>query len=80
MPLVRGLVSARTWLAFTHHVAGLGLIPLALVGLPVMAASVRFASGFARAERGRFALLLGQDLPRQPADPRRRYRWKIIAT
>jgi signal transduction histidine kinase len=98
MFLLRGLVSARTWLAFTHHVAGLvigvvsfavvvvvfvaglALIPLALVGLPVIGVAVRFATAVAAAERARFALLLGRDLPRWPPDPRRGYWWKIIPT
>lgn len=94
MPLLRGLVAARTWLAFTHHVvglvlaiasfaivvtgfaAGLTLTPLALVGLPVMGVTVRFASAFACVERARFRLLLGRELPRWPADDRRGYWWK----
>jgi len=98
MSLIRGLVSARTWLALTHHVAGLvlaiasvtivvtgfavglALTPLALVGLPVIGVAVRFASAFARFERARFALLLGRELPRWPADPRRGYWWKIVPT
>lgn len=98
MSLIRGLVSARTWLAFTHHVlglviglvsfavvvvfftVGLGLTPLALVGLPVMGIAVRFAGFIGCAERLRFATLLGREIPRWPADPRRRYWWGIIAT
>ncbi len=97
MSLIRGLVSARTWLAFVHHVAGfvlgiasfvivvtgfavgLATVPLALVGLPVIGVTVRLASAFARVERARFALL-GRELPRRPADPRRAYRWKIVPT
>jgi signal transduction histidine kinase len=93
MSLIRGLVSARTWLAFIHHVVGFALgiasfvivvtgfavglatTPLALVGLPVIGLTVRFA--FAYVERARFALL-GRELPRWPADPRRRYWRKIV--
>jgi signal transduction histidine kinase len=98
MSLIRGLVSARTWLAFTHHVAGLVLafasfmivfalfavgvvaLPLALIGLPVTGIALRFSAAFAAVDRARFALLLGQDLPRWPADPRRGYRWLIVPT
>jgi signal transduction histidine kinase len=97
MSLIRGLVSARTWLAFIHHVVGfaLGIVsfvlvvtgfavgiattPLALVGLPVIGVAVRFSTAFACVERARFALL-GQELPRWPADPRRGYWWKIVPT
>jgi len=97
MFLIRGLVSARTWLAFIHHVVGFALgiasfvivvtgfavglatTPLALVGLPVIGLAVRFSSALACAERARFALL-GSELPRWPADPRRGYWWKIVPT
>jgi signal transduction histidine kinase len=97
MSLIRGLVSARTWLAFVHHVVGfvfgiasfvivvtgfavgLATTPLALVGLPVIGVAVRFASALAWVERARFALL-GRELPRWPADPRRGYWWKIVPT
>ncbi len=98
MSLIRGLVSARTWLAFVHHLTGLALgivsivivvmgfmiglatTPLALAGVPVIGLTVRFSSAFARVERARFALFLGRELPRWPADPRRGYRWKIVPT
>ena len=98
MSLIRGLVSARTWLAFTHHVVGLvlsiasftivvtglavGLATalLAGVGLPVIGVTTRFSTAFAAVERARFALLLDTELPRWPADPRRRYRWLIVPT
>jgi signal transduction histidine kinase len=95
MSLLRGLVSARTWLAFTHHVAGLilavaafaivvttfvlgvGLLPLALVGVPVLGLTARFADGFAAVERARFGLL-GVRIPDWPADDSRGYRALII--
>jgi len=98
MSLLRGLVSARTWLAFLHNLTGFafgiasfvivvvgfalgfGLSPLALVGLPVLGLTARFCDGFAAVERARFAFFLGRDLPRWPADPRRRYRWMLIPT
>jgi signal transduction histidine kinase len=95
MSLLRGLVSARTWLAFTHHVTGLvlaiasftivvtgvalgvALLPLALVGLPVLGLTARFADGFAAVERARFGLL-GVRIPDWPADDKRGYRWLLI--
>ena len=96
MSLLRGLVSARTWLDFTHHVAGLvlaivsftlvvtglalgvGLLPLALAGLPVLGLTTRFADGFAAVERARFALLLGAEFSAWPADSDRTYRALVI--
>ena len=95
MSLLRGLVSARTWLAFTHHIAGLvlaiasftivvtgvtlgiGLLPLALVGVPVLGLTSRLANGFAAVERARFALLLGSPVPDWPATDKR-YRAVLI--
>ena len=59
--LVIGLVS------FTVVVVGIsvgiGLLPLFLVGIPVLVAVVWVANLGARAERARFALLLGVDIP-----------------
>ena len=96
MSLLRGLVSARTWLAFVHHLVGLvlavasftivvtgiacgvGLLPLALSGLPVLGLTARFADGFAAVERARFGFLLGVRIPAWPTDPARGYRALLI--
>jgi len=95
MSLLRGLVSARTWLAFTHHIAGLllataaftivvtgvalgiGLLPLALVGVPVLGLTSRFADWFAAVERARFALLLDSPVPDWPV-AEKRYRALLL--
>src|SRR5207245_2393164 len=94
--LLRDLVSPRTWLAMTHHLAGLilglaafilfvvcyslgfSLIVLALLGLPILGATLRLAEWFAAAERARFALLLGVQIPAWPPGTRSGYRWGII--
>ena len=96
MFLIRDLVSPRTWLAFTHHLAGwvvavvfflivgfgiaigLGSLPLALAGLPVLGLTLRCADWLAAEERARFAVLLGVRIPAWPADPRRGYRWLLV--
>jgi signal transduction histidine kinase len=100
MFLIPGLVSPRTWLAFTHHLAGLAigfvvfwvialgitfggaLMPLALVGLlpfgMLFGLTLRFADGLAGAERARFAVLLGEQIPAWPAVPGSRYRWLLV--
>jgi signal transduction histidine kinase len=93
---VFALVSARTWLAFTHHVAGLfisvvvftitvGLLttgvatlPLALAGVVLLGLLLRFCAGFARFERGRFALFLDRQIPPWPASERPGFRWLIV--
>ena len=100
MFLLPGLASPRTWLAFTHHVAGLAIgfvvfwviaigiffgsvfLPLALVGLlpfgMLFGLTLRFADGLAGAERARFAVLLGEQIPAWPAVPGSRYRWLLV--
>jgi signal transduction histidine kinase len=80
-------VSARTWLAVIHLLAGffagmagfilvltglalgIGLLPAFLAGVPVLIATLWFCRLFARAERARFALLLGKEIPGPPPEP-----------
>jgi len=96
MFLVRDLVSPRTWLAMTSHLAGLflglacfvvvvtglslgfSLLVLALVGLPLLGATLRLTSWFAVAERARAGLMLGVRIPAWPAENRAGYRWGIV--
>jgi len=93
---IRDVVSARTWLAFTHHVAGLcaglaaavvaltflvtglGLVPLMLLGVPVIGLGLRGLEWFARFERARFGLFLGSRIPRWQPAARGGYRWGLI--
>ena len=96
MFLLRDLVSARTWLAMTQHLAGLfigtvaifvftfglgfgfSFVFLGLIGIPLLGVTLRLASWFARAERARFAFLLGVAIPAWPEQGRAGYRWGII--
>jgi signal transduction histidine kinase len=57
---------------------GVGLIPLGLVGLPVLGVTLRLADWFARAERARFGFLLGVRIPAWPAEARAGFRWGIV--
>ena len=50
---------------------GIGLLPLFLFGIPVLAATVWMITAIAQFERARFALLLGETI-QTPAPPRRR--------
>jgi signal transduction histidine kinase len=88
------VVSARTWLAIVHLLAGLfigliagvvvivlvsvgvALVPLFLVGLPVLASAFWLCAQFARAERARFALLLGERIPAPSPRPATGPRWR----
>src|SRR5437660_2826931 len=57
---------------------GVGLIPLALVGLPVLGVTLRLAQWMTDAERARFGFLLGARIPAWPTGARTGYRWGII--
>jgi signal transduction histidine kinase len=60
---------------------GFSLVVIALVGLPVLGATLRFAEWFATAERARFGFLLGVRIPAWPAgssSERAGYRWGIV--
>jgi signal transduction histidine kinase len=96
MFLIRGLVAARTWLAFIHHITGVviglaafivtvallffgvGLMPLMLVGFPVLGIMLRLLDWFARFERARFGFLLGTRIVEWPAQSRAGYRYWVV--
>ena len=95
MAVLRAVVSARTWLAVIHLIAGffvgavtftvlltglvtgIALLPFFLAGLPVLAGTFWLCIWMAGAERARFALLLGRDIPVAPP-PRGRTRLRTI--
>jgi signal transduction histidine kinase len=56
---------------------GAGMVVL-LVGVPVLGLTLRLTDWFARAERARFALLLGVRIPAWPAGARAGYRWGLV--
>ena len=59
---------------------GLGLIPLALIGLPVFGMTLRFAEGLAWLERARFGFLLDTQIESWPAEARAGlYWWEVVA-
>ena len=57
---------------------GFSLVVIALVGLPVLGVTLRFAEWFATAERARLGLMLGVRIPAWPAEARAGYRWGIV--
>jgi len=56
---------------------GVGMVVL-LVGVPVLGLTLRLTDWFSRAERARFALLLGVRIPAWPAGSRAGYRWGLV--
>ena len=97
MAVLRALVSARTWLAVVHLMAGLfiglpmfivvltcvitgvAMIPVLLVGVLLLAGTFWLCILIARAERARFALLLGTDIPAAPLPGGRTWLRRIVA-
>jgi len=57
---------------------GVSLLVVALAGLPVLGVTLRLADWFGRAERARFAVLLGVRIPAWPAASRAGYRWGVV--
>jgi signal transduction histidine kinase len=74
--LVIGIVS------FTVVVTGIGLgialLPVFLVGIAVLVAVIWLAGMFARAERARFAVLLGTEIPGPPLRPDEPTGWRRL--
>ena len=97
MAVLRALVSARTWLAVVHLMAGLfiglpmfivvltcvitgvAMIPVLLVGVLLLAGTFWLCILIARAERARFALLLGTDIPAAPLPGGRTWLRRVLA-
>jgi signal transduction histidine kinase len=90
---VRAVVSARTWLAVIHLLAGfvLGMaaflvlvigavigvsLLVIVVGVPILIAVFWLSRVYARAERARFALLLGAEIPSPAQRPATRTGWR----
>ena len=74
--LVIGAVSFPLVLAGVT--TGAVLAPIGGSGLPILGLTLRYTDGLAAIERSRFAGMAGREVPRWPADPRRRYRWVVI--
>lgn len=58
--------------------AGIGALPAALAGVPVLGCVLRFDEYFARFERVRLGRMLGARLPGWPDRARAGYRWGIV--
>src|SRR5215469_8706088 len=70
--LITGL--AAFCVVLTLLTLGVGLLPLALTGLPVIGLTMRLATWFGAFERARFRFFLGAQIPARPASSRAGYR------
>jgi len=57
---------------------GVGLLPLMLVGVPVLGLTLRVMDWLARFERARFGFFLGTSIAAWPAGERAGYRWGLV--
>lgn len=57
---------------------GVGLLPVLGLGAAILIATFWFSRQFARAERARFALLLGEHIPAPPAPPAGARAWRRL--
>ena len=74
--LVIGIVSFTV--VVTGISLGIALLPVFLVGIAVLAAVIWLAGLFARAERARFAVLLGTEIPGPPPRPDEPTGWRRL--
>ena len=74
--LVIGIVSFTV--VVTGISLGIALLPVFLVGIAVLVAVIWLAGVFARAERARFAVLLGTEIPGPPPRPDEPTGWRRL--
>jgi signal transduction histidine kinase len=72
------LGAAVLWIVVPGILAGVLGLPFAMIGLPIMGATLRFTDWFARAERARFAVTLGERIPAWPDGSRSGYRLRLL--
>ena len=66
------------WIVVPGLVVGTLGLPVALIGMPILGTTLRFTDWFARAERARFAVTLGERIPVWPAGTRSGYRLRLL--
>lgn len=72
------LGAAILWIVVPGMVAGVLGMPIAMIGMPIMGATLRVTDWFARTERARFAVTLGEQIPAWPDGSRSGYRMRLL--
>jgi len=70
--------AAVLWIVVPGILAGAIGMPIAMIGMPILGATLRFTDWFARKERARFAVTLGEQIPAWPAGTRSGYRMRLL--
>jgi len=66
------------WIVVPGMLAGALGMPIAMIGMPVLGTTLRFTDWFARTERARFAVTLGEEIPAWPVGSRSGYRMRLL--
>jgi signal transduction histidine kinase len=72
------LGALAVWIVVPGLVAGAMGMPVAMIGMPIPGTTLRFTDWFARAERARFAITLGEQIPAWPDGSRSGYRMRLL--
>jgi signal transduction histidine kinase len=72
------LGALAVWIVVPGLVVGTMGMPVALIGMPILGTTLRFTDWFARAERARFAVTLGEQIPAWPEGSRSGYRMRLL--
>jgi signal transduction histidine kinase len=72
------LGALAVWIVVPGLVAGAMGMPVAMIGMPILGTTLRFTDWFARAERARFAVTLGEQIPAWPEGSRSGYRMRLL--
>jgi len=72
------LGAAVLWIVVPGMLAGAMGMPIAMIGMPIIGATLRLTDWFARTERARFAVTLGERIPAWPAGSRSGYRMRLL--
>jgi signal transduction histidine kinase len=66
------------WIVVPGMLAGALGMPIAMIGMPILGTTLRITDWFARKERVRFAITLGEEIPAWPVGSRSGYRMRLL--
>jgi len=72
------LGALAVWIVVPGLILGTLGLPVAMIGMPVLGTTLRFTDWFARTERARFSVTLGEQIPAWPVGSRSGYRMRLL--